>query len=65
MKNTLKMLAFIGTTVLTWMTVALVVYLLSADDSTYKDCMVTSGTLFTMVMFGWIPSIIVLLDLDK
>lgn len=63
MKQTKIMLAIIATILLTWCVIGLIGYLLS--DLSYKQCMTHGGTLMFMLIFGWIPSIIVGEDLDK
>ena len=63
MKATKIMLAMIATTLLTWCVMGLIVYLLS--DNTFKQCMTNGGTLFLMLVFGWIPAVILGADLDK
>ena len=63
MKSTKIMLAVVATTFITWCVMGLIGYLLS--DLSYRDCMTNGGTFFFMLVFGWIPSIIVGADLDK
>lgn len=63
MKSTKIMLAMIATTLLTWCVMGLIVYLLS--DNTFKQSMTNGGTLFLMLVFGWIPAVILGADLDK
>jgi hypothetical protein len=63
MKSTKIMLAFIATILITWCVVGLIGYLLS--DLSYKECMTNGGTLFFLLLFGWIPAIIVGADLDE
>lgn len=58
MKATKIMLAVLGTFLLTWLTLALVVYLFTGD-ATYRECLTAPGLTLTMIVFGWIPSIIV------
>lgn len=53
----------IATTLLTWCVMGLIVYLLS--DNTFKQSMTNGGTLFLMLVFGWIPAVILGADLDK
>lgn len=57
------MLAVIATILITWCVVGLIGYLLS--DLSYKECMTNSVTVFCMILFGWIPPIIVGGDLDE
>ena len=63
MKQTKIMLAVLATILLTWCVMGLIGYLLS--NCSYKECMTHGGTLMCMMIFGWIPSIIVACDLDK
>jgi hypothetical protein len=63
MKGTKMMLAIIVTLTLTAMTFGLIGYLLS--DLTYKQCMQDPAVLLCMLVFGWIPSVVVSIDLDK
>lgn len=63
MKQTKIMLAVIATFLTTWCVMGLIGYLIS--DDTFKQSMSSGGTFFFMILFGWIPSIIVGADLDK
>ena len=63
MKSTKIMLAVIATFLTTWCVMGLIGYLLS--DSSYKECMTHGGTLMFLLVFGWIPSIIVGDDIYK
>ena len=63
MKSTKIMLAVLAVFILTWMIVGLIVFLLS-DGFSYKQCMTHGGTIFTMLLVGWIPVVIVGNDLD-
>ena len=62
MKTTKIMLAVIATTLITWCVMGLIGYLLS--DCSYKECMTHGGTLMLMLIFGWMPSVIVACDLN-
>lgn len=57
MKSTKLMLAVIATILITWCVMGLIGYLLS--DLSFRDCMTHGGTLFLMLLLGWIPAIIV------
>lgn len=57
MKSTKLMLAVIATLLITWCVMGLIGYLLS--DLSFRDCMTHGGTLFLMLLLGWIPAIIV------
>jgi hypothetical protein len=63
MKSTKIMLAVLATILITWCVMGLIGYLLS--NGSYKECMTHGGTLMCMMIFGWVPSIIVACDLDK
>ena len=63
MKSTKIMLAVIATFFITWCVMGLIGYLLS--DASYKECMTHGGTLMFLLVFGWIPSIIVGDDIYK
>jgi hypothetical protein len=63
MKSTKIMLAFIATILITWCVIGLIGYLIS--DLSYKECMTHGATVFCMILFGWIPAIIIGGDLDK
>jgi len=65
MQNTKLMLAAVITFLITWVLLGLIGYLLSNDVS-YKECMTDEVTIFVMVVFGWVPSTLVCIDLlDK
>lgn len=65
MQNTKLMLAAVITFLITWVLLGLIGYLLSNDVS-YKECMTDEVTIFVVVVFGWIPSTLVCIDLlDK
>lgn len=63
MKSTKIMLAVIATLIATWTLFSLIGYILS--DTSLRDCYTHSGTLFTMLIIGWVPAIIIGADLDK
>jgi hypothetical protein len=63
MKSTKIMLAMIATLLITWCVIGSIGWMLS--DLSYKDCMTNSGTFFFMLIFGWIPCIIIGSDLDE
>jgi hypothetical protein len=63
MKSTKIMLAVLATFLIVWCTIGLIGWMLS--DLSYKECMTNGGTLFCMLLFGWIPCIILGSDLDK
>jgi len=57
------MLATIATFLSTWCVMGLIGYLLS--DLSYKECMTNGATLMFLLIFGWIPSVIIGYDMDK
>ena len=63
MKSTKIMLAVIATLIATWTTFSLIGYILS--DTSLRDCFTHGGTLFAMLIIGWVPSVIIGADLDK
>ena len=63
MKTTITMLAILATLLMTWMSVALIGWALS--DLTFKACASHGGTLTIMMIFGWIPAVVVGADLSE
>jgi hypothetical protein len=63
MKTTITMLAILATLLMTWMSVALIGWALS--DLTFKACASHGGTLTIMMIFGWIPAVVVGIDLSE
>ena len=57
------MLAVIATFLITWCVLGLIGYLLS--DASYRDCMTHGATLILMLIFGWIPAIVVGNDVNE
>lgn len=57
------MLAVIAMFLTTWCVMGLIGYLLS--DASYKECMTHGGTLMFLLIFGWIPSVIIGHDMDN
>ena len=57
------MLAGIVVLLLTWLTIGSLVCILS--DLPWKAAMTQPGTLAFMVIFGWIPAVIVGSDIDE
>ena len=64
MKSTKIMVGCIVTFLLTWLTLATLAYLLSSVTD-FRTCATNNGTIMFMLIFGWIPSVIVGYDLDK
>jgi hypothetical protein len=63
MKTTKIMLAVIATFLTTWCVMGLIGYLLS--DASYKECMIDGATLMFLLIFGWIPSVIISYDMNE
>ena len=63
MKSTKIMLAVIATTLITWIVMGLIGWFVS--DLSFKECMTHGGTLMLMLIFGWVPAIIVGSDLSE
>lgn len=63
MKNTIVMLAFIGTFLLTWIALSIIVFGLS-EDITFRQAASHGGVGMIMFIFGWIPALIVSIDID-
>lgn len=64
MKGTTIMLTFLGAFIITWMTLGLLVYLLS-DIPTYKECITSGPVMLLMLMLGWIPAFVISSDVQK
>lgn len=64
MKATKIMLAVICTLILTWMGLSLLTFLCSGD-LTFRQSATHGGVALLMLTFGWIPSVIVSMDLDE
>lgn len=56
------MLAVIATFLSTWIVMGTIGWLLS--DLAFKECMSHGGTLMLMLIFGWIPAVLVGADLE-
>ena len=63
MKSTKIMLAIIATLLTTWTSMSLIGWTLS--DMSLRECYTHGATLLLMLIFGWIPSVIIACDLDK
>lgn len=63
MKATKIMLSIIACFIITAMTFGFIGYLLS--DLTYKQCMQHGALWMGMIIFGWIPCVILAMDLDE
>ena len=58
------MLAGIATFIATYLLVGAIAYLLS-DNITFREVLTHTGTFVFMMFLGWIPSVVVLIDLDE
>ena len=63
MKQSKIMLAFIATILITWCVIGSIGWMIS--DLSYRECMTHNGTLFLMLLIGWLPASVVAYDLDK
>ena len=63
MKSTKIMLAVIATFLITWCVLGLIGWFVS--DLSYKECMTHGAVLMVMLIFGWIPAVIIGYDLDN
>jgi hypothetical protein len=63
MKSTKIMLAVIATLLSTWTSLSFICWMFS--DLSFKACYTDGGILILMLLFGWIPAVIIACDLDK
>jgi hypothetical protein len=63
MKSTKIMLAIIACLLTTWTSMSLIGYAVS--ELSLRECYTDGATLMLMLIFGWIPSVIIACDLDK
>ena len=63
MKSTKIMLAVLATFLIVWCTIGLIGWMLS--DLSYKECMTNGATLMFLLIFGWIPSVIISYDMNE
>jgi hypothetical protein len=63
MKTTKIMLAIIASLLTTWTSISLIGWTLS--DMSLRECYTHGATLMLMLIFGWIPAVIIACDLDK
>ena len=64
MKGPLTMLACLVTVLTTWMSLTLLGWAFSDSTTSFKACATHGGTLMIMLIFGWVPAIIVGFDID-
>jgi len=58
------MIGCIITFLLSWLSIATIAYLLSSVTD-FKPCVTNGGTLMFMLIFGWIPSMIIGANLSE
>ena len=63
MKSTKIMLAIIACLLTTWTSMSLIGWALS--DMSLRECYTHGGILILMLIFGWIPAVIIACDYDK
>ena len=63
MKHTKIMLAVIATALTTWLTFGTIGYLL--NDISFKQTLISDAVLISCIIIGWLPSLIVWLDLTE
>lgn len=63
MKNTIVMLVAVATVLATWMFVSTIIWIFS--DATFKQVASDPGMIIFMLIFGWIPSVIVCCDVNS
>jgi hypothetical protein len=63
MKSTKIMLAVIASLLTTWTSMSLIGWALS--ELSLRQCYTHSGTIMLMLIFGWVPAMIIAFDLDK
>jgi len=64
MKSTKIMVACIACFLTTWLSISFIAYLLSSVTD-FRDCVTNGGTIIFMLIFGWIPAVIVGYDLTE
>jgi hypothetical protein len=62
MKNTKIMIAAIVTFLMTWLFLGVMGWLLS--DASIRECMLNTGCIGFMMVFGWVPAFVVSMDLE-
>lgn len=63
MKHTKIMIAFLLTLLVTWLALGSIVCMVT--DLTLKASLTNPGLFMVMLLFGWIPAVIVASDLDE
>jgi hypothetical protein len=62
MRNTKILLATVGTFIITYLFISTIVYLMS--ELTFKESSTSMVTAIIAMIFGWIPSVFVAIDLE-
>lgn len=62
MRNTKTLLATVGTFIITYLFLSTIVYLMS--ELTFKESSTSMVTAIIAMIFGWIPSVFVAIDLE-
>lgn len=62
MKSTKIMLAVIATFLITWCVMGLIGWCIS--DLSFKECLTHGGTLIILMILGWIPAVLVGIDVN-
>jgi len=62
MRNTKILLATVGTFIITYLFLSTIVYLMS--ELTFKESSTSMVTAMLAIIFGWIPSVFVAIDLE-
>jgi hypothetical protein len=63
MKSSKLMLAAIVSCIGTWLLLSTLFWMFS--EGTFKECATSGSVGFIMLIFGWIPSVILCADLEK
>jgi len=63
MRNTRILLATVGTFIITYLFISTIVYLMS--ELTFKESSTSMVTAMLAIIFGWIPSVFVAIDLEN
>lgn len=59
------MLCCILTFILSWMSISFIGYMLSDVGTTFRQVATNGGCIMFMIVFGWLPCVIVAYDLDN
>jgi len=63
MRNTKILIATVGTFIITYLFISTIVYLMS--ELTFKESSTSAITAIIAMIFGWIPSVFVVIDLEQ